>query len=420
MIKLDASLLTVDIVRLKTVTTSMGGSITVLDEKRTTAKKEAYFRITVPLSVARSFIMRTKKVTRYLKPVLTAVVRYDNLVVALERHPLGLMGTLEYEGFDGKPRRWEPDCERHLNDIVKPLLNRNDRQWYFDGRYAYAMPSNDVDNAIRTGEYLTRDGRFRKVVVTAVDLQELSVFEKLEPTDRSCLAFVTTRGTTAISPPIWKNLSDVGGTVLKHVAASGKSAQRELDVDDDEEDDDDLVVADADRVYNFDRIDETVAVNLNFALKAGVEIGQTFGYDHVEPLQLPRLMIELHTVNLPNVPKTIKATYDVGIRFTHALAWLLGMSRKANTMETYLMMRSLMKYLTKRGVFRTNTFEAKHVFCDGKATTDVPLLTLNDLLKDSATQLSLSAILDQARMGIKARKRNEQGIHQLGGLLNEE
>lgn len=417
MIKLDPSKLTVEIVSLKTITTSLGGSISVVTSAPD-AKKEVTARVVVPMAVARSFIQKTKNVTRYLKPVLTALVRYDGIVVAMERHPLGVMGTLVYEGFDGKPRRWLPKCEEHLNTHIKPFIETSNRQWYFDGRYAYSLvASDDVDAAIHSGEYMTRDGCFRKVIASTIDLQELSNEEKLAPADRSCLAFVTSSGVAAISPPIWKNLSDVGGTAL------GKVSRADDDEDDDgAEDGDDTPdnVPDFAQTYNFDKIDESLAVNLNFALKAGNEIGRTFGYEHVEPLQLPRLMIELHTVNLPTVPVQIKSTYDVNIKFTHALAWLLGMSRKANTLETYLMMRSLMKYLTKRGIFRRNTFEARRVFKDDKTTADVPLLPLSDLLKDNTTQLSLAAILDQARMGIKARKRNSRDTHQVGGLLNEE
>jgi hypothetical protein len=83
------------------------------------------------------------------------------------------------------------------------------------------------------------------------------------------------------------------------------------------------------------------------------------------------------------------------------------------------MMRSLMKYLTKKGIFRNSTFDAAHVFRADKAITDVPKMELSQLLADNTTQMSLAAILDQARMGIKARKRQNE-VHQFGGLLNEE
>jgi hypothetical protein len=409
MIKFDHTKLSVDIILLKTVTTSLGGSITFVDEKKSKDKKEVYQRMVVPMAVARAFILKTKKVTRYLKPVLTAVVKYGNLVISLERHPLANLGKLFEEGLDGKPRRWIPASQRNIHETIIPAVETSDRQWYFDGRYMYALQSNDIDRAISTGQYMTSDGRFRKVVATTIDLSNLSVTEALVPSERSCLAFVPTRGGGAVSPPIWKNLADVG-------ASRAKAAKP----DEDDEDDDAMVDNTAVPTFTFDTIDATTSVNLNFTLKAGQEIGRTFGYEHVEPLDLPRLMVELHTVNLPNVPLQIKQTYAVGIKFTHALAWLLGMSRQANTLETYLMMRSLMKYLTKRGIFQNNTFDSARIFKDGKTLKDVVVQNLDTLLESGGQQLSLSAILEQARGNARARKRNEQDIHQIGGLLNED
>lgn len=412
MIRFDASKLSVEIVQLKAVTTSLGGSISIIDPTRSTEAKEVCKRVEVPMAIARAFIMKTKKVTKYLKPVYTAIVRYGDLVITMERHPLAGLGKLEDEGVFGM-RRWEPDCQRNIENILKPLVGRGDHEWYFDGRYVYTFDQNDLDVTVRNGEYLTRDGRFRKVASMTVDTQELSNRDKLAPVERSCMAFVASNGVSAISPPIWKNLSDVGTTQLKRVSAAE---------DDEDETDDDLVGDLPERktssLHNFDRIDEQLSVNLNFALKAGNEIGKTFGYEYVEPLQLPRLMIELHTVNLPNVPKEVKATYGVGLQFTHSLAWLLGLSRKANTLETYIMMRSLMKYLTKKGIFRNNVFDASNVFLNGKTVADVPVKSLDQLIDDQDfTKLSMAAIVEQTRL---SKKRRNDDVHQVGGLMNEE
>lgn len=413
MIKFDASLLSVEIVQLKAVTTSLGGSISIIDPTRTTETKEVCKRVEVPMAVTRAFIMKTNKVTKYFKPVYTALVRYGNHIIAMERHPLAGLGKLEEEGLFGT-RRWEPQCQRNIENVIKPVVGRGDKDWYFDGRYVYAFEQNDTDVSIRDGQYLTRDGRFRKITAQTIDTQELSNQDKLTPMERSCLAFVASNGASAISPPIWKNLSNVGASHLGKVSSVVR----------DDETDDDLIgdlpepnaVANA---YNFDRIDESLSVNLNFALKAGNEIGKTFGYEYVEPLQLPRLMIELHTVNLPNVPKEVKATYGVGLQFTHALAWLLGLSRKANTLETHITMRSLMTYLTKKGIFRNNAFDASSVFLPGMTVENVEEKSLDDLIENQDfTKLSLASIMEQARQS-KRRGRGSD-IHQVGGLLNDD
>lgn len=358
MIRFNPALLTTEIVYLKTVTTSLGGAITILDETRSTKTKEVLVRKTVPMAIARNFIMKTMKITKYLKPVLVAIVRYGDHVIAMERHPLAGLGVLEEETENGI-RRWAPQVELNVRTVVKPLVTRGDKDWFFDGRYLYAFNSRNVEANIEEGTHLTADGRFRQVMCTTVDLQSLDDADKLAVKERSCMSFSTRTGVSAISPPIWKDLSSVG-------SASGS-------------DEDDEGFGHGNVSGSFDKIDAELSVNLNFILKAGSEIGKTFGFEYVQPLQLPRLMIELHTVNLPNVPQAVKATYDSGISFTHGMAWLLGMSRKANSLETYITMRSLMKYLTKRGLFRRDVFDASTLFREGKSIADVGQLDVSDV-----------------------------------------
>jgi len=393
MITFDQDKITFDFVYLKSITQALGGSISIIDEEKTFGKQEVTKRCPVPLSVARAFIMKHKKVTKYLKPVLTAIVRYDGRVISMERHPMGSMGELVHEGFDGEPVMWESYSQSNLDKLIYPLMQNSKRQWYFDGRYVFSFENQDLDKLVNTAPTMTADNRFRKLVTTALDFQELSNADKLQPTERSCLAFITDNGEYAISPPIWKELGSVGASKRNSEDAAAPAT-------------------------SFDEIDRSMHVNLNFALKAGREIGEMFGYEYVEPLQLPRLMIELHTVNLPNIPKQVKATYNINLQFTHALAWLLGMSRKADTLDTYVMMRSLLKYLTTKGIFRNNVFDADCIFIDGASVKDVRLKNLDDLMNDTDyTAMSIRAIIDQVK---KSKSRSNSGdIAQVAGLLTE-
>lgn len=416
MITFDPSKVTFEFVKLKTVTMAIGGSISVVDEGRSTPKSEVLQRIEVPLACVRQFIKQTKKVTRYLKPVYVCLMRYESHVVAMERHPLGVMGKLE-ETIDGKTRTWTPTCELKYKLYVLPLVRgpiHGSATWFFDGRFVFSFDHDDEKEiAERSREWLTSDGKFRKVKARSVDLQALSLMSyKVEPTERSCLAFVSSRGVVSISPPIWKDVADVGLVQLGRAAAVSEDA--------DDEDDTGRKETATKLDYSFDRINEDLAVNLSFALKAGTEIGKTFGYEYVEPLHLPRLMIELHTVNLPSVPKEVKSTYDINLPFTHALAWLLGLARRANTLDTYIMMRSLMKYLTKRGIFRSNVFNAGAIYLPNKSSDDVKLVPIDKLLKETTTELQmLDDLLKAARVKFTTRNGSSDNTT-FGGLINEE
>lgn len=399
MIEFDPSKISIEIVLLKSITQALGGSIQIVDEEKSTSK-EVYKRITTPLSVARAFIQKNAKLTKYIKPVYTAVVKYDDRVVALERHPMGSMGELAMEGLDGELKTWIPYSQSNFDSLVLPLLHKSITDWYFDGRYVYSFANQDLDVVVTGAELMTQNGNFRKVNASCIDLQELSSGDKLLPQDRTCVAFHSNSGDYAISPPIWKDLGSVGKSKIGTT-----------------DDEDDVVGGSS---LSFDDIDEKMAVNLNFALKAGKDIGSTYGYEEVEPLQLPRLMIELHTVNLPNLPKQVKATYDVGLTFTHAMAWLLGLSRHADSLETFLMVRSLMKYLTKKGIYRSNQFKSTNIFADEMTIADVQLKSIDELIENTDfTSDRLLSIMNQAKSRSK-RSSDQSDIAIVGGLLNEQ
>jgi hypothetical protein len=406
MIPFDPEKISIEIVRLKAVSIALGGSVVIIDEKHTTPQKEIHKRYEVPMSLARSFIVRHKRMMKYLKPVYTAIVRYDDRIIALERHPLGALGKLEDDGLFGK-KLWNPDVQDNFDKILVPLtVYAGDRNWYFDGRYIYSFEANDVKSVVNRSQWMSKDGHFRKVHAVTIDLQEMQNKDKLEPTARTCIAFLADNGQFAISPPIWKDISDIGLTQRRKGG--------HVDVDDE---DNSVTVEVAESVDQFDGHDALMAVNLGFALKAGNEIGRLFGYEAVEPLHLPRLMIELHTVNLPNLPKEIKATYDIGLTFTHAVAWLLGMQKRTNTLDSYLTVRSLLKYLTSKGIFRRNIFDADRVFKLGRGIKDVPQISVEELRKgDKSDRLSLSTIIEQAKM---ARSQIRKSLTNIGTLMNE-
>jgi len=413
MIPFDPTKITIDIVRLKAISTALGGSIAYIDEQKSLQEgRDILKRVGIPMSLARSFIVRHKKMTKYLKAIYTAIVRYEGRVIALERHPLAALGKLEDEGLFGK-KLWTPDVQDNFDKIIIPLtVYCNDRTWFFDGRYIYTFEK-DTKTVVERSQWMSKDGHFRKVHAVSIDLQEMQNKERLTPAARTCLAFVAVNGQFAISPPIWKDVSDIAITQRRK---GGHDAIQ----DEDETDPNDLrsvSVENSLRLDQFDSHDVLLAVNLGFALKAGVEVGRIFGFEAVEPLNLPRLMIELHTVNLPNLPKEIKSTYDIGLRFTHAIAWLLGLQQRTNTLDSYLTIRSLLKYLTSKGLFRRNIFDAERVFQPGKGVKDIPQIALDTLRKgDKQERLSLAAILEKVKT---MRAPSSHKMTSIGTLMNE-
>ena len=279
-----------------------------------------------------------------------------------------------------------------INEFIKPLCEGSDN-WFFDGCFMYHFPDS-VENCVQAGKFMSQNGAFRSIEVSAISLNKIHDREKIEPAERTCLAFVSSTGQYALTPPIWKQLDDVGGTVLNR-----------SDADEEE------------RVFPFDAIDEHLEVNLSFALKAGSEIGQLFGHEAIEPLQLPDLMIELRTVNLPKISRSVKSTYDVGMSFTHAMAWLIGLSNRTDTLASYVVLRSLLKYLTSKGIFRKNMFNENAVFKNGYDIESIPHITKDDALS-AAGNISTVDLMEQLRNNVN--RRNAGTTNVIGGLYGAE
>ncbi len=365
-IRFNPSQVTFEMVKLKAASTALGGSITVIDSD-TPDEHGVYAtkRIPVRLAVARHFIKQCKKVTKYLNPIPACVVRYRDSIIAIERHPLGTLGEFESEGvFDAK-KVWVPDSKRNMDSYVTGKTNTT-RPWYFDGRYAYQFSHEKIVDAVKKGKPLTRNGHFRHVIVNTIDLQCLESDHRVQVTERSCVAYLADSGEYAVSPPVWKNALSIA------TRQNGRynDNDEEMDIDDAY----DVITEQAEDHFRYDLIDERCNVNLNFVLKAGHVIGQLKGYDAVECLNLPRLMIELSTVNLPNIPNHIKSTYDTGMTFTQSFAWLLGMLRDNKQLETLITIKAMLKYLTTRALFEKDLYKQQSLFKPGFDVNDIPVV----------------------------------------------
>lgn len=346
MFRFDPSKMSVVRHAIKIVTTALGGSVTVstIDEDG----KEQLDRILVPMAVARAFAKRVGH-TRFLVPFPVYMLMYDNQVVALEEHPLV---TLQAE----LPANWKPYLVKGM-DYIASSITQGD--WYFDGRYVYQYQT-DVNDP--TNVPLDHSGQFRAMRVNSIDLYVLHAPTSWTVAQRDCVAYVASSGKFAISPPIWKSIRDVGSAV------EGGDDEQSARVADEE----------ADRFY-IDDVNGRKKVNLNFALKAGNTLSELFGYQTLEPLGLADLMIDLRTVNLPALPKSVKQTYAISLEFKHAFAWLLGLLGRSNQLDTYIAMRSLIKYLGTRGLQESSSVKQYNILIDGESFDDMPLHTVDDL-----------------------------------------
>lgn len=337
-------------VKIKRVTTALGGSVSVLDEPHfEKTGKEVFHKIEIPLSLARMFKVKYK-ITQFMVPHEGVVMYYDDMVISIEK---ATKNERFFESFDGTTRKWESNCEIHFQDAYERFFENDPVDWFFDGLYAYNFAGEDLKGLVKRSKWLDSVGTFRAVEVAAVHFTYLN-FKPAESSRRMCVAAVINDDVFSISAPIWKNLGETAKT---------------NDIDDED--------GKTSLVSSFKGIDGQVAVNLNFALRAAKELANNFGYESIQPLQLPKMMIQMKTVNVPRLPKEVKSTTDIGLKFTHGLSWLLGLQYNATTPDQILVIRQMIKYLMTKGYFWKEKTKKARILVD-QSITEIPLMTIQN------------------------------------------
>lgn len=349
MFPFDRSKLSVSYNLLKSCTTALGGSMHIIDPDAPEGS-ETLIKVDVPFAVMRKFVAETK-ITKYLKPVEIAVLRYDGEVINIERDLA--TGILNQE----PGQRWHSKIEMFVNDH---LDNRLDIfTWYFDGRYIFNIEDETVEmlRARETGIPISKDESFRTMKVNCIDLYEANkpVFRTGVVMEERGVIVYSNGSAFCITPPIWKN-----------VDAIGSSAALDTEVRTEHEDYLDattgITTTEERLLVLIDSLDKNYNLNLNFTLNSAKAISNIFGFDAVEPLQLPEIMLQLATVNIPALPKYIKSTFSIGLRPSHGLTWLMGLLVQTKTLQEYIEVRAVIKYLTTKGMFHSTSTKKSSLF----------------------------------------------------------
>ena len=346
--RFEPSMITFKKVKISNLSYSFGGTLTILDEDRSTPGHDVYKRYPIPLALARVF-KEKHRISKFLVPIEGCIMMYRGNVVAIEK---AAFNERYYTDSNEEIKEWQPTMEGVFKKIKLMTYSGN---WYFDGSYIYsfrnhATKADDVKQAIQAGELLSDDGCFRAVHADAIRITYAGYTNEIYIEDRQCLAYQASNGEFSISPPVWKQMSGLGNRNLKK-----KSNEYEL----------------IGLTNQFDKVDRVMAVNLNFAMQAGNILTKEFGYKSIEPLQLPKLMVQLKTVNLPRISQEIKQTFDIGMTFTQTIAWLLGMQKNVTEYEQMLALRKLFKYLSVKGIYTRKALTDIHIDNNVK----VPFLT---------------------------------------------
>lgn len=350
MIKVETSKFDFQQFDMKTCSSANGGYIQIIDETTKTGLRT----IKIPRHVTHSFQKAKGNVSKYLNPIPVCVGFYDGFAFAIE-------DMRENASFDteGKIIKWErKQTPNTIDNILKliDIIDNDPDTWYIDGEFVYK------ENTSQPIIDLTSDGKFKCIPMYVINLSFSTLLmtkKGLDPMslgERVSIGYFATNGTYSISSPEWANYSRI-------VHASISQDQKPKHVE-----------------YPFDTINEKYGVNLLFALRSAGIISEYFGYDAIEPLNLPDIMVDLNTVNLPNIPQSMKSTYDIGLQLTHAMAWLLGLSTKISKVDQYYEMSNLVRSLMANGTFYKESVKIENIFVEGVDVADIQLIDYKDAM----------------------------------------
>jgi len=356
--KFDSSKISVEYVWLKQVVESIDSSMLVVDTEASTAKESTVLKRYPLAQRTANMFKKMYSIKKYIVPVPAVVVKYDDNIISLERSYVNITENIVYHKPTDSPV-FKSNSEKNVAIMLAEVIDDND--WYIDGQFVYKFDG-DIENAIWDGDELSSNGKFNVVHVETFKLSTLCLSSECTPElqTRTCMGYITDSMEYSLTSPLWKDLNSLGEKQSVDVITG---------------------------INRFDKLDQFLGINLNFALRAARIVGDIFGYDEISPIQLPELMIHLNTVNLPKIPKEIRATFDVGMKPTEAFAWLLGLLGKTTSYEDYITIGGLLKYLTQRGLFYKESFSSNKIFNLNMENTAIPLVDVNIKRKKILTEL---------------------------------
>lgn len=314
-------------VKLKSINASNG--YVVLDDGK---------RLECTSSLVSTIYKNIYGMTSFTIPAEFCLMMYEGLVVSLEKAAINERYVIT---SNGDMVEWQPLMISRVDNVLAKC--RVEYEYYFDGSYIYTF-GDSIPYKLRFGRKMTDDGKFVSVDVSASNLS--NVLSDINPFGRrNCLGYIASNGSYAVTSPLWATLVNIGENNMKKATMEIKGGMTQ-----------------------FDKVDRNMIVSLQFAIYSGKMLSKVFGYHSLDFLQLPKLMIQLNTVNLPNVPVDIRNTFDIGIPFTQCMAHLLGLLRKCETLEEVCMMNKVIKYLSTKGIYSRKAISATH------NTKELPLI----------------------------------------------
>ncbi len=306
-------------------------------------------KMDIPTSIARIARNKLHNVTKFNKAYPVAVALMDERIVALD-----VANGKQYKMYNDVGA-WISILDTR-EELVKSISSE---EHVWDGQYLYK----------HVGEIKQLNGNFGFQEVRALNLYHLAEErggDAIEQLAVYCYKNPTTGD--------WIKTAPVTRVSGEHLQISG-----DVDVFSSK----DEFLDQRSKKDPIDQLDSWWFVNLRFVNYTARALSNQFGYEVLEPLGLPLLMIEHRTFNLGGLSTSVQASSPAPIGFKNTLAWLIGMHTKIKSLDDFVCLKQTMKMLTSKGTTAKHavgqdggpTFDTKHLISQlREANTSAPLI----------------------------------------------
>lgn len=335
MIPFEHELLTFHVVKVTSCTKALGGSITYIDEENSTPAQRKTIREQLPLAVARMFIKRAEG-SKYFVPIDVCLIRYDGLLIGAEymcqkntEYSKSVFEKFSKYVVDGKLPHAAYNFGRNVLPTMHKVQHDTPGEWYIDGTMIYFLPTN-----FQAGDLTKISERIESYTTDVLCFKIDSLCDRNLSYESCYRQVIITKigGAVFISPPIWKYFNTVGGKALGAVKHE-KDGQRPSTT----------------YAAKLDALDNHLCVNVGFALYACSNLTGVFGMDQLDYFDLDLMMINYKTVNLPDLPSSIKSVHSIGTPLIEMFGYLSNLASKCETLSEFIQVRACMKHLFSKG-----------------------------------------------------------------------
>lgn len=302
----------------------------------------------VPTSVARLTRKALHEVTRFAVAYPACLAFIDDRLVALDVAVGPKLKMFQESG------EWI-SCIEGREGLVERLSD--DLLW--DGQYAFRYE----------GEVMTiGESNYGWQKCRAFNMYRLSE-ENSDPMEQMaalCYRHPIT-GEWIKSPPISKTF----GTQLQLTGSSDRVGGNDVEF-----------ITSNGQVNQIARMDYFKFVNLRFVNYASRVLSRRFGYESIEPLGLPLLMIEHRTFNIGGLTMPVQISSPAPLKFSEAIAWLVGFHMQVQSLDDLISLKQTFRMLMTKGI--TSTMSSEEIASNKPVTTKSMLLELRKRMESAA------------------------------------